>query len=68
MGKRLLLVLAFAASLLGTAIVTAAPAPAAQVIGKTGVYKDACGNSQIWVNGQNLGPHYLICMPPDTPQ
>jgi hypothetical protein len=65
MGKRLLLVLAFVA---GLAAASTNPASAAQAVGKTGVYKDGCGNSQIWVNGQNLGPYYLVCMPPAAPQ
>lgn len=65
MRKRVVLVLGFAAALLGMAGLTAGSATAAQAVGKTGVYKDACGNSQIWVNGQNLGPHYLVCMPPE---
>ncbi len=61
MGKRLLLVLAFAAAVGGVA---ATPASAAQAVGKTGLYKDGCGNTHIWVNGQDLGPQYLVCMPP----
>lgn len=65
MRKRVVLVLGFAAALMGLAGMSAGHASAAQTIGKTGVYKDACGYNQIWVNGQNLGPHYLVCIPPE---
>jgi len=60
MRRRLILLFAFAASVLAVA----APAHASAGVGKTGVYDDGCGNKQIWVNGQNLGPYYLVCMPP----
>jgi hypothetical protein len=63
MGKRLLLVLAFVA---GLAAASTNPASAAQAVGKTGLYKDGCGNTHVWVNGQDLGPQYLVCMPPDA--
>jgi hypothetical protein len=66
MRRRLILLFSFAVALLGaTALSSSANAAA---VGKTGVYKDGCGNSQIWVNGQNLGPYYLVCMPPAAPQ
>ncbi len=63
--KRLILLFAFAAALLGAASATPSPASAAQTIGKTGLYKDGCGNTHVWVNGQDLGPQYLVCIPPD---
>jgi hypothetical protein len=64
MRRRLILLLAFAASVLGATAVTT-PAHAATGLGKTGLYKDACGNTHIWVNGQDLGPQYLLCIPQD---
>lgn len=63
MRKRVALVLGFAAALLGLAGVAAGQAQAAQNIGKTGLYKDGCGMTHVWVNGQDLGPQYLVCMP-----
>jgi hypothetical protein len=65
MRRRLILLFAFAACVLGVSAL-APPAHAAAGLGKTGVYDDGCGNKQVWVNGQNLGPYYLICMPPET--
>lgn len=63
MRKRVVLVLGFAAALMGIAGISAGQASAAQTIGKTGVYKDACGMNHVWVNGQDLGPQYLVCIP-----
>ncbi|MBA2609400.1 MAG: hypothetical protein H0U92_10700 [Actinobacteria bacterium] len=65
MRKRLILLFAFAAALLGAATVTPTPASAA-AIGKTGLYKDGCGNTHVWLNGQDLGPQYVVCIPPDA--
>lgn len=64
MRRRLILLFAFAVSVLGATAVTA-PVHAASGVGKTGLYKDSCGNTHIWVNGQDLGPQYLVCMPPE---
>ncbi len=63
MRKRLILLFAFAAALLGAATVTSTAASAA-AIGKTGLYKDGCGNTHIWLNSQDLGPQYVVCYPP----
>ncbi len=63
MRKRLRLTFAFAAALLGAATVIPAPVNAATGIGKTGLYKDGCGMTHIWVNGQDLGPQYTVCFP-----
>jgi hypothetical protein len=64
MRRRLIALSAFVLVLAGGAAASAAPANAAAGVGKTGLYKDGCGNTQIWVNGENLGPYYLVCMPP----
>ncbi len=58
---RRLLILVFA---LAAFVVTAATPASAAAIGKTGLYKDGCGNTHVWLNGQDLGPQYLVCMPP----
>ncbi len=64
MRKRVALVLGFAAALIGLAGAAAGQAQAAQTIGKTGLYKDGCGMTHVWVNGQDLGPQYLVCIQP----
>jgi hypothetical protein len=64
MRRRLVLLFAFAACVLGLA----APANAAASVGKTGLYKDGCGNTHVWVNGRDLGPQYFVCFPPDADQ
>jgi hypothetical protein len=61
MRRRLILLFAFAASVLAVT----APAHASAGVGKTGLYKDGCGNTHIWVNGQDLGPQYFVCFPPE---
>jgi hypothetical protein len=60
MRRRLILLFAFAACVLGSA----APAHASAGVGKTGLYDDGCGHKQLWINGQNTGPYYFVCMPP----
>jgi hypothetical protein len=59
--RRLILLFTLAASMFAAASFTPAHAAA---VGKTGLYKDGCGNTHIWVNGQDLGPQYFVCMPP----
>jgi hypothetical protein len=63
MRRRLILLLALA--LAGVAGSSLTPAHAATGIGKTGLYDDGCGHKQLWVNGQNLGPEYFVCIPPE---
>ena len=65
MRRRLILLFALAGALFGSAGLLASPASAATGLGKTGVYKDACGNNHVWVNGADLGPQYLVCIPPE---
>jgi hypothetical protein len=62
MRRRLILLFAFAVALLGATAFS--PANAATGVGKTGLYDDGCGHKQLWVNGQNAGPYYFVCMPP----
>jgi len=61
--RRLIVLLGFLAAITGASFAASAPASAA-AIGKTGLYKDGCGNTHVWVNGQDLGPQYVVCMPP----
>jgi hypothetical protein len=60
----LILLCAFVTALVGGVGATG-PAHAASVVGKTGLYKDSCGNTHVWVNGQDLGPEYFVCIPPE---
>lgn len=60
MRRRLLLIFAFA-----SLIVAGAAASPASATGKTGVYKDSCGNSHVWVLGRDLTPiDNVWCGPP----
>lgn len=62
MRRRLAFVLAFSALMLAGAAAVPAPASAE---GKTGVYKDSCGNSHVWVLGRDLTPiENVWCGPP----
>jgi len=61
--RRLIVLLGSLAAIASVSLAAAAPSSAA-AIGKTGLYKDSCGNTHIWVNGNDLGPQYLVCMPP----
>lgn len=63
MRRRLIVLSALVSLLLGGVALSAAPSSAA-ALGKTGVYKDACGMNHVWVNGQDLGPQYLVCIQP----
>ncbi|HVT76732.1 MAG TPA: hypothetical protein VHD87_06850 [Acidimicrobiales bacterium] len=63
MGKRLALVFAAVGALLSIAGVSAGHASAATSIGKTGLYKGACGETQVWVDGKKLTPD-VDCIPP----
>lgn len=65
MRRRLILLFTSVALALGAAGAVA-PAHAATAVGKTGLYKDGCGNTHIWVNGQDLGPQYFVCIPPEA--
>ena len=65
MRRRFVFVFAIAASMLGIAAAFVPSAHAATGVGKTGVYKDACGNNHVWVNGKDLGPEYFVCIPPE---
>ena len=62
MGKRFVLLFSFAFALVLGSVM---PAHAAASVGKTGLYDDGCGHKQLWVNGQNLGPEYFVCIPPE---
>jgi hypothetical protein len=59
--RRLLVVLSFLAMF----VAGTASASASAGVGKTGLYKDGCGNTHVWVNGNDLGPQYFVCIPPE---
>lgn len=62
MRRRLLVLLALGSAILAGAAAIPAPASAS---GKTGVYKDSCGNNHVWVLGRDLTPiENVWCGPP----